>query len=380
MIVNNLKFYYIDTVSASDNEVPSIRYASAYQSLPIYSNHNYYYIEFKRSLSSLSECLIKDNVLHQLVHGDLYLALCNSHEAFHSVVDEVYEHAVIELAIPEHKIILISESADIVTEVNDVALQLGKHPIKTLWARIFEWAGNRYINSVLNGKTNPKLIDKSFGKAFLNFNRRWRTHRPALVALLFANNLLDRGYVSLAPVEGTNWELIWWSLVSYHNEEISTLLTMYKDDICNIPPLFLDAENMEVNRVEHSESVAYLYNDSYFSIVTETNYYANQPGRFFSEKVFKPVVMEHPFIIVSRPHSLAKFKELGYKSFSPYIDESYDEVEDDSERLLAIVNEIKRLSLLSPTELSEFLINVKPICDYNFKILLTKKNFITHLN
>jgi len=124
MIVNNLKFYYIDTVSASDNEVPSIRYASAYQSLPIYSNHNYYYIEFKRSLSSLSECLIKDNVLHQLVHGDLYLALCNSHEAFHSVVDEVYEHAVIELAIPEHKIILISESADIVTEVNDVALQL----------------------------------------------------------------------------------------------------------------------------------------------------------------------------------------------------------------------------------------------------------------
>lgn len=380
MIVNETHFYYIDTVSAVELEVLSSRYDSAYKSLPIYSDHNYYYIEFKRSLSILAECLIKDEVLHQIVYGDLHLVLCNSHEAFHSVVHEVYQHAVIELAIPEHKILLISESADIVTEVKHVASELGKQEIKTMWARIFEWAGSGYLKHVKKGVTNPKLVDKPFKKAFLNFNRRWRLHRPTLVALLFANKLLDRGHVSLASVEGTDWEKIWWSIESYHNEEISKILSPYKDDICNLPPLFLDSTCMEVNRANHSDTVAYLYNDSYFSIVTETNYYDNQPGRFFSEKVFKPVVMEHPFIIVSRPRSLTKFRELGYKSFSPYIDESYDEVEDDSERLLAIVREVKRLSYLKSTELQEFLKGLKEVCDYNYQILLNKSDFITYLN
>lgn len=380
MIVNKSQFYYIDITSSVDHEVISSRITSAYQTLPIYFDHDYYYLEFKRALSSLNECLIKDDVLHQIVHGDLYLALCNSHEAFHSVVHEVYQHAVIELSIPEHKILLISESADILSEVKDVALNLGKKEIKVIWSRIFEWSGNRYVSCIKNGVTNPKLIDKPFGKSFLNFNRRWRTHRPTLVALLFANNLLDRGHVSLAPVEGINWERIWWSMESYHNEEITKLLILNKDGILNLPPLFLDSTCMEVNRVNHGDTVTYLYNDSYFSVVTETNYYNNQPGRFFSEKVFKPVVMEHPFIIVSRPHSLTKFKELGYKSFSPYIDESYDEVEDDSERLLAIVQEIKRLSYLNPIELKEFLKGLKEVCDYNYQVLLNKTDFITPLN
>ena len=380
MIVNKSQFYYIDSSSSAEQGVLAPRNTSAYQSLPVYSDHDYYYLEFKRPLDLLAECLIKDDVLHRIVHGDLYLALCNSHEAFHSVIDEIYQHAVIELAIPEHKILLLSESADILTEINLVASKLGKQQIKAVWTRIFEWSGNRYISCVKNGVTNPKLVDRHFGKSFLNFNRRWRLHRPTLVALLFANNLLDRGHVSLAPVEGTDWEKIWWSMESYHNEEITKLLILNKDGILNLPPLFLDSTCMEINRVNHGDTVTYLYTDSYFSVVTETNYYDHQPGRFFSEKVFKPVVMEHPFIIVSRPHSLAKFKELGYKSFSPYIDESYDEVQDDSERLQAIVQEIKRLSYLTSIELKEFLKGLKEVCDYNYQVLLNKTDFITPLN
>ena len=201
-----------------------------------------------------------------------------------------------------------------------------------------------------------------------------------MVALLFANNILDKGHVSLAPIEGRNWENLWWSIESYHSEEIKNLLNPYKSDICKLPPLFLDTTSLEINRAGLDMAEEYLYHDSYFSVVTETNYYDDQPGRFFSEKIFKPVAMEHPFMIVSRPHSLDIFKELGYKSFSPYIDESYDTIEDNSERLLAIVKEIKRLSLLTTTELSELLINLKSTCDYNYKVLLNKANFITHLN
>jgi hypothetical protein len=372
--VNKTNFYYID------NDKLSTRRVSIYQELPVYDEHEYYYVEFNRSLDKLAECLVSDDVLNQLVYGDLHIALCNSHEAYHYVVNEIYQQVVIKLSIPEHKILFLSESADILTEIKKVASTLSKKEIKVVWARIFEWSTNRYIRCIKYGMTNPKLIEKPFTKAFLNFNRRWRLHRPTLVALLFANNILDRGHVSLAPVEGRNWDKLWHSIEMYHSEEIKNFVHPYKNAICNLPPLFLDTTCLETNRAGLEKTEEYLYHDSYFSVVTETNYYSDQPGRFFSEKIFKPVAMEHPFIIVSRPYSLPKFKELGYKSFSPFIDESYDLVEDDSKRLLAIVKEIKRLSQLTPAELQEFLLGLKEVCDYNYQILLNKTNFITPLN
>ena len=127
------------------------------------------------------------------------------------------------------------------------------------------------------------------------------------------------------------------------------------------------------------------YLDSYFSIVNETNYFKDLgEGIFLSEKVFKPILKSHPFIIVSRPHSLQKLRELGYKTFSPYIDETYDTIIDDSERLFAIINEVKRLCNLSPTELNEFLTYVKNIVEHNYELLISKKNssverFVTKL-
>jgi hypothetical protein len=88
---------------------------------------------------------------------------------------------------------------------------------------------------------------------------------------------------------------------------------------------------------------------------------------------------------VSRPHSLSKLKELGYKTFSPYIDESYDEEINDYERLKMIVNEIERLSNLSEPQLVEFLTAVKEIVEYNYQLLTNKQsdlkgNFVTVLS
>jgi len=373
-MITNQNFYYIN------DDILDLRLKSSYQILSKYDDHEYYYLEFKRSLAKLGECLSHDNVLNRIVNGDLYLILCNSHEAFHQVVKEIYQRAVIELSIPEHKILLLSESADILTEVKQVALKLGKQDIKVKWTRMFEWSSNVFVNHIKRGIPYPKLIDKPFSKAFLNFNRRWRLHRPTLIALLFANNILDRGHVSFGPVEGETWDNIWWLIELQHNQEIKNLLLPRKDEIFKLPPLFLDTDDLEINKVEIEEAVEYLYSDSYFSVVSETNYYDDLPGRFLSEKIFKPVALEHPFVVLSRPNSLKLFRELGYKSFSPYIDETYDSIEDNSERLLAIVKEIKRLSYLNQNELSEFLKGLKEVCDYNYQVLVNKTNFITDLN
>ena len=86
--------------------------------------------------------------------------------------------------------------------------------------------------------------------------------------------------------------------------------------------------------------------------------------------------MQHPFVLITIPNSLDVLKELGYKTFSPWIDESYDKELDDTKRMLMIVEETKRLCNLSPDQLAEFLIAMREICLHNYNNLMSKRDFI----
>jgi len=240
------------------------------------------------------------------------------------------------------------------------------------------------------------LENKVYNKKFINFNRRWRLHRPMLVSLLYVNNLLDKGYVSMATSDDNRtWQTVWNSMLSCHanTPEIVTLLKNNEQQILNMPNLYIDTNDLITNRAILDSSTDYLYENTYFSVVSETNYYTSNTfedgtpnysyqgfGRQLTEKVFKTIANKHPALLVSPPHSLIKLRELGYKTFSPWIDESYDLELNDSTRMLKIVIEIKRLCELTPDKLSEFLNNVKLICEYNQKVLLNQTTFLTQLN
>ena len=60
---------------------------------------------------------------------------------------------------------------------------------------------------------------------------------------------------------------------------------------------------------------------------TETNFF------FITEKTIKPIRAGIPFVIVGCRHYLKKLKQLGFKTFSPYIDESYDNEPDTNRRI-----------------------------------------------
>jgi len=94
---------------------------------------------------------------------------------------------------------------------------------------------------------------------------------------------------------------------------------------------------------------------------------------FPTEKTYKPIACKRPFIAVTTPYFLQEFKNLGYKTFHPYIDETYDTIKDDSQRMQAIVKEVQRLSSLSRDEFLELLENCKEITEHNFKIMEKNK-------
>lgn len=71
---------------------------------------------------------------------------------------------------------------------------------------------------------------------------------------------------------------------------------------------------------------------------------------FPTEKTYKLLSCGRPFLAYTTPYFLKELKELGYKTFGRYINESYDKEEDDDKRRLAIVEEIQRLSKLPADE------------------------------
>lgn len=65
------------------------------------------------------------------------------------------------------------------------------------------------------------------------------------------------------------------------------------------------------------------YNDTKFSLVSETNDTNNEV--FMTEKIWKAIIAEHVFVVHGNFLYLQKLRELGFRTFSKYFDESYDQ-------------------------------------------------------
>jgi hypothetical protein len=361
-----------DNILYYGNNGPELRPDSSLFYLRDFDDTDYWYIDFFHGYH-LSDATknIPDDILNRIRLGEVTLIFNNSHEAYHDVVEYIYLYFVDGLSIPAQHIMLLSESAIINEEVNLIANKYNLPEIKAEWLRIFEH--NIHIATT---KTLNTLQEKKYTKKFLNLNRRWRPHRPLFVALLKVNDLLDQGHVSMAPADDNqDWDKAW-DMISHLEPD----LIPHKDNLATIPDLYLDTREMHINQVALTDSTDQYYLDSYFSVVSETNFYKEYgPGLFLSEKVFKPVSRRHPFLVLARPYTIKKFKELGYHSFNEIIDESYDNEFDDRKRMMMVLEETKRLCNLSDDELTHFLQVARKITLYNYMVLRNKRNFITKL-
>ena len=82
--------------------------------------------------------------------------------------------------------------------------------------------------------------------------------------------------------------------------------------------------------------------------------------------MWKCIVSFQPLIKISNKNNLKKLKEWGFKTFEPWIDESYDEVETYEERRKLIYSEIKRLNNMTIEELDKWYWEMEEILVYNY--------------
>lgn len=106
-----------------------------------------------------------------------------------------------------------------------------------------------------------------------------------------------------------------------------------------------------------------VYDDSMFTLVNETSALNGQ--YYISEKIMKPIGHCHPFLVFGTVGSLKHLREHGFKTFEPYIDESYDNIKKAEDRFEAILIEIRRLCDMDSDEKLKWMKSVSEICEYN---------------
>jgi hypothetical protein len=107
------------------------------------------------------------------------------------------------------------------------------------------------------------------------------------------------------------------------------------------------------------------YERTFISLLTES--LVDDDTLFLSEKIWKPIMVGHPFIVYGNQYTLNHLKNLGYQTFDKWIDESYDNEPDRNRRSKMVVEEIKKFENNTIEELTQLRNEMRDVCEYNQK-------------
>jgi hypothetical protein len=210
-------------------------------------------------------------------------------------------------------------------------------------------------------------------KYYLSFNRLPKKHRVDLAVSLDKNNFLDKGYISFAN-NISDWD--WKDMVQDESERKSLEKKM---------PLVIDRKDLSDAKYSYEKFEVKYYLDSYFQIVTGNNFTDFDDQLIFSEKIWKPITNLQPFIYLDDVGALKRLREYGFKTFEPFIDESYDKVYDIEKRFNMIEEEIIKLCNKPIQEIHDWYWSIEDVIKHNYYhfyekfIIKQKENLIKNL-
>lgn len=207
--------------------------------------------------------------------------------------------------------------------------------------------------------------DIDWTRPYISFNRlhvNERSYRLNLVARLAQQDLLQHGHVSLhlGHTEFGSWQQELTSPNTRLSEEAKTIIANNINQ-----PLLLDRQHSTGNiSADFGHREFDLWKSGLWHLVTETVFYHNK--LHLTEKIFKPIVAQRPFMLAAAPGNLAYLKSYGFETFDRWIDESYDTITDSDQRLQAIVDQTQRLCSMSTDDLKEMHREMMPVLEHNF--------------
>ena len=190
---------------------------------------------------------------------------------------------------------------------------------------------------------------------FLIYNRAWgnaREYRLKFMELLIEHGLHEQSKTSISTLaEGNQGH-------HYCDHKFKNACFELNDTAV------LDL--LDRNHCNSNESADYNCNDfnsTAVSVVLETMF--DDSRIHLTEKILRPIACGHPFVLAAGPHSLEYLRSYGFKTFEPWIDESYDQEPDSLRRLEKIIMSMNKINSLGADEFDHVLVEIRRIAEFN---------------
>ena len=188
------------------------------------------------------------------------------------------------------------------------------------------------------------------GSLFMCHNRRIKPHRYGILCLLKKYNILDNMDWSLVngwDIKNENIPAFYSNVfnindMNYLADEIEYFNNVYqKKSKYEAEYDWFDRKDGYVSWDKPYEKTT--FENNYFNITTESEYLGDVIH--ISEKSFKAFyAMQFPLILASYGHIEEIRKRYNFDFFDDIIDHSYDNIENNRDRIFAFANEIKRIN------------------------------------
>lgn len=117
------------------------------------------------------------------------------------------------------------------------------------------------------------------------------------------------------------------------------------------------------------------YEASKFSLLSESS--VNNDEVFITERLWKSIIAQHPFVVHGNHLYLQKLRELGFKTFGNYFDESYDLESDQDKRIAKIV---KTCEYLKECNWKDLYLQTQGLRKHNYDLFFDKVKLGEQIN
>jgi hypothetical protein len=252
--------------------------------------------------------------------------------------------------------VIVSEKGEYVNELNNI------YGWKSHYYFYHGWACKDWFRGYDKTFLIPRAAHRTPTRAFMSPNRivaGKRDHRVLFLYNVFKHKL-DSNYIS-AP-----------RICPYENVDISQIALKYNNIYPDIEQVFLAAELPRLFAGEETQIMTSCWlgnyteaQDSLVYVPTETVYFGER--LHITEKTFKAIALEMPFVLVAPAHSLEYMRSYGFRTFDGIFDESYDQETDDIKRIEKVTQLLKELDSLSVAERHQIHRACLPIVKHNFE-------------
>lgn len=213
----------------------------------------------------------------------------------------------------------------------DVAWAKDTYGVQEAYYFFHGWAALDWYRGYNHSFLWPDWIDRDISRRIFcanNIISGERQHRALLVSGMSTRGLIPGNWVSFperCPFSGESASSVCQSLGLPTPQGLPLVIDRSADHAH-------DSHRIDFGRYA---------SQAFCHVVTETVYQGKK--QHLTEKTFKPIVLEQPFVLVAPRHSLRYIRSYGFQTFAGIWNESYDDLAD-GDRVTAVLDLLEEIN------------------------------------